>query len=66
MAIFDYIEVFENQRRRHFTLGQVSPAVFERRTAVASSDGGGACRQLHSSIGDDGNAANRPSTFFGH
>jgi putative transposase len=36
MALFDYIEVFYNQRRRHSTLGQVSPAVFERRSAVAS------------------------------
>lgn len=35
MELFDYIEVFYNQRRRHSTLGQISPAVFERRTAVA-------------------------------
>jgi putative transposase len=34
MALFDYIEVFYNQRRRHSTLGQISPAAFERR-AVA-------------------------------
>jgi hypothetical protein len=27
-----YIEVFYNQRRRHSTLGQISPAEFERRT----------------------------------
>ena len=26
MALFDYIEVFYNQRRRHSTLGQISPA----------------------------------------
>jgi hypothetical protein len=25
MALFDYIEVFYNQRRRHSTLGQISP-----------------------------------------
>ena len=31
MALFDFIEVFYNQRRRHSTLGQVSPAEFERR-----------------------------------
>ena len=31
--LFDYIEVFYNQQRRHSTLGQVSPAAFERRTA---------------------------------
>lgn len=35
MELFDYIEVFYNQRRRHSTLGQVSPAVFERRTTAA-------------------------------
>jgi putative transposase len=29
--IFDYIEVFYNRRRRHSTLGQISPAEFERR-----------------------------------
>jgi putative transposase len=36
MALFDYIEVFFNQRRRHSTLGQISPAAFERRTAQAA------------------------------
>jgi transposase InsO family protein len=35
MALFDYIEVFYNQRRRHSTLGQISPAAFERRPAAA-------------------------------
>jgi transposase InsO family protein len=34
-ALFDYIEVFYNQRRRHSTLGQISPAAFERRTTAA-------------------------------
>lgn len=29
--IFDYVEVFYNRRRRHSTLGQISPAEFERR-----------------------------------
>jgi transposase InsO family protein len=32
-ALFDYIEVFYNQRRRHSTLGQISPAEFEKRAA---------------------------------
>jgi transposase InsO family protein len=32
MALFDYIEVFYNQRRRHSTIGYVSPATFERQT----------------------------------
>jgi transposase InsO family protein len=35
MELFDYIEVFYNQRRRHSTLGQISPAAFERRTTAA-------------------------------
>jgi transposase InsO family protein len=33
--LFDYIEVFYNQRRRHSTLGQVSPAAFERQAGGA-------------------------------
>ena len=33
-ALFDYIEVFYNQRRRHSTLGQISPAAFERQAAM--------------------------------
>ena len=35
MELFDYIEVFYNQRRRHSTIGQISPAEFERRTHAA-------------------------------
>lgn len=31
--IFDYIERFYNPRRRHSTLGQISPMEFERRHA---------------------------------
>jgi transposase InsO family protein len=38
MELFDYIEVFYNQRRRHSTLGQISPAEFERR-AIANKEG---------------------------
>ena len=37
MALFDLIEVFYNQRRRHSTLGQISPAEFERRALVAQA-----------------------------
>jgi putative transposase len=36
MEWFDYIEVFYNQRRRHSTLGQISPAAFERRAAQSA------------------------------
>jgi putative transposase len=36
MELFDYIEVFYNQRRRHSTLGQISPAAFEGRAAQAA------------------------------
>jgi transposase InsO family protein len=35
MELFDYIEVFYNQRRRHSTIGQSSPAEYERRTRAA-------------------------------
>src|SRR4029079_3292792 len=34
MELFDYIEVFYNQRRRHSTLDYLSPAEFERRAAM--------------------------------
>jgi putative transposase len=37
MALFDYIEVFYNQRRRHSTIGYMSPAAFERRTVATRS-----------------------------
>ena len=37
MELFDYIEVFYNQRRRHSTLGHVSPAAFERTRRIARS-----------------------------
>jgi putative transposase len=33
MALFDYIEVFYNQRRRHSSIGYVSPAEYERTVA---------------------------------
>jgi putative transposase len=32
--LFDYIEVFYNQQRRHSTLGQISPAAYERQAAA--------------------------------
>ena len=35
MELLDYIEVFYNQRRRHSTIGRISPAAFERRAQVA-------------------------------
>ena len=38
VALFDYIEVFYNQRRRHSTLGQISPAAFERRNHEEGMD----------------------------
>ena len=35
MELFDYIEMFYDQRRRHSTLGQISPSEFERRAHAA-------------------------------
>ncbi len=32
--VFDYIEMFYNPRRRHSTLGQISPVEFEKRYAA--------------------------------
>ena len=36
MQLFDYIEVFYNQRRRHSSVGRMSPAAFERRMTQAA------------------------------
>jgi transposase InsO family protein len=36
MQLFDYIEVFYNQGRRHSTPGQISPTEFERRSTQAA------------------------------
>ncbi len=35
-TVFDYIEVFDNRRRRYSTLGDVSPAEYERVAARAA------------------------------
>jgi len=37
MALLDYIEVFYKQRRRHSTLGQISPAAVERRAMTQAA-----------------------------
>ena len=34
--LFDYIEVFYNQRRRHSSAGRMSPAAFERKMTQAA------------------------------
>jgi putative transposase len=34
-ALFEYLEVFYNQRRRHSTIGYVSPAVYEQQALTA-------------------------------
>jgi putative transposase len=34
MALLDFMEGFYNQQRRHSTLGEISPAAFERSALV--------------------------------
>jgi putative transposase len=34
-AIFEYLEVFHNRRRRHSSLGMVTPIEFENTSTVA-------------------------------
>ena len=34
--LFDYLEVFYNQRRRHSSAGRMSPAAFERKMTQAA------------------------------
>ena len=66
MALFDYIEVFYNQRRRHSTLGQISLAA-SNDAGRLRNDHGGALGGSHSpATDDDGYATKRPSTFYGH
>lgn len=36
MAVFDFIEGFYNPRRRHSSLGQMSPVNFEKKQATAA------------------------------
>ena len=36
MELFDYLEVFYNQRRRHSSVGRMSPAAFERKRTQAA------------------------------
>jgi putative transposase len=36
MQLVDYIEVFYNQRRRHSSVGRMSPAAFERKMTQAA------------------------------
>ena len=47
MEVFDYIEVFYNQRRRHSTLGQISPAAFERKTGVDAQNAVSRSAHIH-------------------
>ncbi len=36
-ALFEYLEVFYNRRRRHSTIGYVSPAVYEQQALTAQA-----------------------------
>lgn len=56
MELFDFIEVFYNQRRRHSTIGQISPAAYERRAheegmdAMENRNGRGFPQRPHPSV----------------
>jgi putative transposase len=45
--IFEYIEAFYNPRRRHSTLGMLSPVDYENRTLVSPGAGLAASRLAH-------------------
>jgi transposase InsO family protein len=60
MELFDYIEVFYNQRRRHSTLGQISPAAFERRAVAEGVDA------MENRTERGFPRRPRPSSFSGH
>jgi putative transposase len=47
VAVFEYIESFYNRRRRHSTLGYLSPADFENRTLGRDGAGLAASRLAH-------------------
>jgi transposase InsO family protein len=64
VQLFDYIEVFYNQRRRHSTIGYLSPAVFERRARGARGDRGALSGIHEPAARDHGNAAERPHDFL--
>jgi transposase InsO family protein len=63
MALFDYIEVFYNQRRRHSSLGRSARQRSSDRERRHDADGG-ALGGLHvPALNDDGHATEHPSTF---
>ena len=66
MELFDYIEVFYNQRRRHSTLGQSVRLPSNDAHQRRSGDGGALDGSQHSHALHDGHAIERPSTFFEH
>ena len=60
MEVFDYIEVFYNQRRRHSTLGQISPAAYR-------AAGGARDRERHRRArGDTPASLGGRTSFLGH
>ena len=58
--LFNYIELFYNQRRRHSTIGQISPAAFERRARAEGMDA------MENRTGRGFPPRPHPSVFFGN
>ena len=59
--LFDYIEVFYNQRRRHSTLDYLSPAMYERQASRGLLIPNAAERVVHGGIVQPGPDADRSS-----
>ena len=66
VELFDYIEVFYNQRRRHSTIGYLSPAAFERQAAARQGSVRGRQSPTRSCLRGYAALPHRRSSFLGH